>query len=211
MSKVSPTRSALLERKAQIGLAKQGKELLDEKRAALVQEIMRIAGEVMEEASTLDEVAEGARRALARAEAFAGPEAVRSAALSTRSELPLKVETVNVMGVRVPKIEQRRVSRSFFDRGYSLTGTSILIDEAASEFEAELDIIIELAESELRLQRLAQELQTTTRRLNALEHVLIPRLESERDYIQFVLGERERSDHFRLKLAKRRLEQKRAA
>ncbi|MGD8753088.1 MAG: V-type ATP synthase subunit D, partial [Anaerolineales bacterium] len=63
--------------------------------------------------------------------------------------------------------------------------------------------------SELRLKRLAAEIQRTSRRLNALDHLLIPRLEDERDFIQTALDERERSDHFRLKLVKRILEQKR--
>jgi V/A-type H+-transporting ATPase subunit D len=71
-----------------------------------------------------------------------------------------------------------------------------------------VDAIIKLAESELRLTRLASEIQRTSRRLNALEHLLIPRLEAERDYIQMVLSEHERSDHFRLKLVKRNLERK---
>jgi V/A-type H+-transporting ATPase subunit D len=95
------------------------------------------------------------------------------------------------------------------DRGYSVTGTSITIDEAASAFEDEIDAIIQLAESELRLTRLAAEIQRTSRRLNALDHLLIPRLESERDFIQIALDERERADHFRLKLMKRILERKR--
>jgi len=77
--------------------------------------------------------------------------------------------------------------------------TSVTIDEAAAAFEAEVDSIIQLAESELRLVRLAAEIQRTSRRVNALEHVFIPRLVAERDYIQMALDERERADRFRLK------------
>jgi len=94
-------------------------------------------------------------------------------------------------------------------RGYSIAGTSITIDEAASAFENEVEVIIELAEMELRLTRLAEEIQRTSRRLNALEHFLIPRLKTECDFIQMVLDERERADHFRLKLVKRTLVRKR--
>jgi V/A-type H+-transporting ATPase subunit D len=97
------------------------------------------------------------------------------------------------------------------DRGYAITGTSITIDEAAAAFEAEVDAIIQLAQSELRLRRLADEIERTSRRLNALKHILIPRLTAERRHIQMTLDERERSDHFRLKLAKRALERKREA
>jgi V/A-type H+-transporting ATPase subunit D len=113
------------------------------------------------------------------------------------------------MGVKVPHIEQKRVSRSLLGRGYSIVGTSTTIDEAAAAFEVQVDAIIRLAESELRLTRLANEIQRTSRRLNALDHLLIPRLEAECDYIQITLSEHERSDHFRLKLVKHILERKR--
>jgi V/A-type H+-transporting ATPase subunit D len=115
------------------------------------------------------------------------------------------------MGVKVPHIEQKRVSRSVLGRGYSVVGTSITIDEVAAAFETQVDYIIRLAESELRLTRLASEIQRTSRRLNALDHLLIPRLEAECNFIQMALDERERSDHFRLKLVKRILLRKRVS
>jgi V/A-type H+-transporting ATPase subunit D len=118
------------------------------------------------------------------------------------------METVNVMGIKVPHIEQRSVARSLLDRGYAITGTSVTVDEAAAAFEAEVDAIIRLAEHELRLDRLVAEIQRTSRRLNALDHLLIPNLEAERRHIQMALDERERSEHFRLKLAKRLLERR---
>ena len=90
-------------------------------------------------------------------------------------------------------------------------GTSITIDEVAAAFETQVDYIIQLAESELRLTRLASEIQRTSRRLNALDHLLIPRLEDECNFIQMALDERERSDHFRLKLVKRILLRKRVS
>ncbi|MCJ7623392.1 MAG: V-type ATP synthase subunit D [Anaerolineaceae bacterium] len=209
MKKVSATRMELLARKAQIALAKQGRELLEQKRTALVKEFLRIADTVIERSDVLQQSASEAHQALARAEVMAGREAVQSTAMASRSELSIQVTTANVMGVRVPHIEQKRVSRSILGRGYSIVGTSITIDEAASAFEAEVGAIISLAESELRLTRLASEVQRTSRRLNALDHLMIPRLEAEQDYIQMVLDERERSDHFRLKLVKRKLERKR--
>jgi V/A-type H+/Na+-transporting ATPase subunit D len=211
MRTVSATRMELLAHTAQIGLAKLGLELLEQKRTALMKEFMRIADTVMEHSDVLQQAAAEARQSLARAEAAVGSEAVRSASMASRSDFPLEVTTVNVMGVKVPHIEQKRVSRPVMGRGYSIVATSITVDEAASAFESEVDAIIQLAESELRLTRLASEIQRTSRRLNALDHLLIPRLEAERDYIQMTLDERERSDHFRLKLVKRNLERKREA
>lgn len=210
MGSVSATRMQLLVHKAQLALAKQGLELLEQKRTALMKEFMRIADTVMERSDVLQHTAARARQSLARAEAMAGSEAVRSAAMAARTDLPLEVKTVNVMGIKVPQIEQRQVSRPALARGYSIVGTSLTIDEAAAAFEAEVDAIIQLAESELRLNRLAAEIQRTSRRLNALDHMLIPRLEAEIDYIQMMLDERERADHFRLKLVKRALERKRS-
>jgi len=209
MKKTSVTRMELLARKSQIALARQGRELLEQKRTALMKEFLRIADTVMERSDALQQAATDARQALAQAESVAGTESVHSAALASRSELPLQVTTASVMGVKVPHIEQKRVARSALGRGYSIVGTSTTIDEAASAFEIEIDSIIRLAESELRLTRLAAEIQRTSRRLNALDHLLIPRLENERDFIQMALDERERSDHFRLKLVKRVLERKR--
>ncbi len=201
----------LLAKKAQIAMAEQGRELLQQKRTALMREFLRVADRVMAGSDALQQAATDARRALARAEAVAGTEAVRSAAMATRGELALEVQAANVMGVSVPVIEQKRIARSALGRGYSLSGTSVTIDEAAAAFEAEVDSVIQLAESELRLTRLAAEIQRTSRRVNALEHVLIPRLIAERDYIQMALDERERADHFRLKRVKQTLERKSAS
>jgi V/A-type H+/Na+-transporting ATPase subunit D len=209
MQNVSSTRMELLARKSQIILAKQGRDLLEQKRTALMKEFMRIADTVMEHSDYLQQAASSARLALARAEAIAGTQAVQSAALAARTELPLEISTVSVMGVKVPDIEQKRIDRPLLGRGYAVAGTSITVDEAAEAFEVQVDAILKLAESELRLTRLAREIQRTSRRLNALDHLLIPRLEAERDYIQMALSERERSDHFRLKLVKRSLERKR--
>lgn len=209
MRTVSITRMELLALKAQIALAKQGRELLEQKRTALMKELLKMADTVIERSDALENAAANAHLALARAKAVAGTETVKSAALASRTKFPLEVRATSVMGVPVPYIEQKRVFRPVFGRGYSIVGTSITIDEAASSFEAEVNAIIRLAESELRLTRLAAEIQRASRRLNALEHLLIPRLEADRDFIQLALDERERADHFRLKLMKRILERKR--
>ncbi|MBM3126210.1 MAG: V-type ATP synthase subunit D [Chloroflexi bacterium] len=209
MSSVSVTRMELLARKAQIALASQGRDLLEQKRTALMKEFMRTADTALERSDALQASAAAASQSLARAEAMAGAESVRAAALASRGGFGLEVTARSVMGVRVPHIEQKSAARSFLERGYSIVGTSISIDEAAAAFEREVEAIIQLAETELRLTRLGDEVRRTSRRLNALDHFLIPRLKSERDFIQMALDERERADHFRLKLVKRSLERKR--
>lgn len=203
MRKVSCTRMELLSIETQISLAKQGYDLLEQKRTALMKELLQVADTVYAHNEMLQQAAAEARQSLARAECYAGVEAVHSAAIASRGELPLEVTSVNVMGVKVPHIEQRRVSRSILGRGFSVVGTSTTIDEAAEAFETQVNAMIQLAESELRLKRLAVELRQTSRRLNALEHFLIPEMIAERDLIQATLEERERTDHFRLKMVKR--------
>lgn len=208
MRKISTTRAELLAHKEQISLARQGRDLLEQKRTVLLKEFMRVVNSIIEHSGVLQDTAQRASRALARAESIAGAEEVRSAALAARSTLPLNLKTVNLMGVKVPQIEQRAVGRSIFKRGYAPSSTSVSIDEAASAFEDELEAILQLSESELRLTRLSREIQRTSRRLNALDHHLIPQLEVELKFIQMALDERERSDHFRMKLIKRTLQEK---
>jgi len=210
MENVNPTRMALLATKAQLSLAEQGRDLLKEKRNALMKEFMKIADQVMRDSDELEQAAADAHRALARAEVLDGAEAVRSAAFAAQAELTLSVEGAFVMGVPVPIIEQKSAARAVIDRGYSLSGTSARIDEAAERFEAEIDLLIELASSELRLRRLAEEIRKTSRRVNALENILIPRLHERKRYIAMVLEEHAREDLFRLKTVKRANLEKRA-
>lgn len=206
MEQIRATRAELLTRKKQIGLARQGRELLKEKRNALLKELMRTAEQAVRSSDELEQSAGEAIGALALAEALDGPEAVQSAAFASRGQILLEAAITNVMGVIIPIIEQKSVGRSPLDRGYSLASVSSRIEATAEAFENLLDLLIELANNELRLRRLAEEIGRTTRRVNALENVLIPRLEARRNYIQMVLEEREREDLFRLKRVKMKLE-----
>jgi V/A-type H+-transporting ATPase subunit D len=208
MEQVKATRAELLAKRSQIALARQGRDLLKEKRNALLRELMRTAEQVMRSGDELEQSAGEATMTLAVAEALDGPEAIRSAAFAARGQVILEVTGANIMGVPVPVIEQKSVARNLLNRGYSLPTVSIRIDAVAEAFETLLDCAIEVAESEMRLRRLAEEIGRTTRRVNALDNVLIPRLETERNYIQMVLEEREREDLFRLKRVKMKLEKR---
>lgn len=206
MEQIRATRAELLARKKQIGLARQGWDLLKQKRNALMKELMRTAEQAVRSSDELEQCAGEAVGVLALAEALDGPESVQSAAFAARGQVSLEAAVTNVMGVVIPMIEQKSVRRSPLDRGYSLTAVSSRIEATAEAFENLLDLLIELANDELRLRRLAEEIGRTTRRVNALENVLIPRLERQRDYIQMVLAEHEREDLFRLKRVKLKLE-----
>lgn len=104
----SATRMALLAHKNQLALARQGRDLLEQKRSALMKELLATADTVLERFDALQAASEVAQRAQAHAEATAGPEAVRAAALATPQELTLEVSAASVMGVRVPQIERQQ-------------------------------------------------------------------------------------------------------
>ena len=202
MESVNPSRMELLVKRAQIALARQGRDLLKEKRNALWQELMRTADVALRGSAELDQVAAAAGRALAWAEALDGREVVQSAAFAARRDVSIDVIPASVAGMPVPIVERKRLVRSSEQRGYSLTGVSRRVDDAAARFEEELELAIEQAACELRLRRLAEEIRKTTIRVNALEAIVLPRLEAQLAYIGRVLEEREREDVFRLKRIK---------
>ena len=196
------TRSELLARRGQLELARRGRDLLEDKRDQLMKEFRKVADLVLSGEGALDRAAGAARRALADAEAFDGPDVVWSAAAVGGSGILLEAHPVYIMGVRIADIEYGPVRRSLVDRGYTLAGTTARIDRASELFETELELALELAARELRLRRLVEEIATTTRRVNALENIVIPQLERQTSMILAVLDERERQDRFRLKRAK---------
>jgi V/A-type H+-transporting ATPase subunit D len=196
------TRTELLATGQQIALATQARDLLVDKRTELVKAFRSVADVVLEESERLEEAAADAGRRLAWAEATEGPEPVWSAGLAATGEVFLKARTESIMGVRVPEIDAPPVGRRFDRRGYSLAATSPAIDAVADAFEWELDVLLHVAAREIRARRLAAEIGATTRRVNALEHILLPRLRERHRRLRLVLDEREREDHFRLRRAR---------
>jgi len=211
MEQVNPTRMELIKKREQIKLAEQGKDLLKEKMDALIREFFSIMGSVSKSRKELEMIADDAQRSLLAAQAVDDPIALKSASFATKRLLSLNIKGKNIMGVPVPVIQKRRVSRSIFERGYSIVGVSGRIDETAERFEVELDLIIELAETETALRRLGGEIQMTRRRVNALEQILIPELRKEAKFIKIAIDERERENLFRLKKVKKNIERKKKA
>lgn len=202
MARVSATRSELLARKSQIGLAAQGRDLLKEKRTALMREFDRLSSSALRAMQNLEEKAAEARDTLSEAVALDGPESVGSAAIAATGEVEVELSTKNVAGVPIVELHHDTVGRSRIGRGYSLTATTPRVDRTAEDFETVLDGLLDVVAVEMSLRRLAEEITRTTRRVNALEHVVIPRLEDERDFIAMVLDERELENRVRLMRAK---------
>lgn len=208
VSNITVTRSQLLVTKQQLELTRQGYELLDKKRIALMLKIMELEDQVLEKAKQLQISTNKAQMALARAEAFVGEGRVKAASLGTRDEYSIELDEDIVMGVRVPKIQNIKNREKQFNNPYVFNSTSAMLEEAGDAFRKNVDGILQLAEGEVQLAALLREIAHTTRRLKALELIVIPRLQGEYSYIRDELDERERADHFRLKQAKDIIEQK---
>ncbi|MHB0976415.1 MAG: V-type ATP synthase subunit D [Candidatus Aquicultorales bacterium] len=208
---VHPTRTELLARKNQIALAEQGRELLSQKRDALLIEFMSIMDEVIESSRRLEEASRESSFSLAVAKAVDGSVTLKSAALATKGEVNVDISGSYIMGVPVPNVQKKSVKRSTLARGYSLTGVSSRVNEVAERFEHEIDTVIEIAAVETKLKRLGDEIQKTRRRVNALDYVVVPALNEQVKYIQMALEERAREDLFRLKKVKQSIEAKKKA
>jgi V/A-type H+-transporting ATPase subunit D len=211
MEQVKPTRMELMKKKAQIKLAEQGRDLLREKMDALIQEFFKILTSVSNSREELELVSRSADLALLIAQAVDDPVTLKSASFATRKSITVDISGKNIMGVPVPVIEKKRVSKSMLERGYGIIAMSGRIDETAERFEAELDLLIELAETETAMRRLGAEIQMNRRRVNALEQILIPELKNQAKYIKNAIEEREREDLFRLKKVKTIIERKKKA
>jgi V/A-type H+/Na+-transporting ATPase subunit D len=207
MASVRATRTELLARRHQLALAQQGQDLLEQKRAALVQELMRMVDVALQHGSELDRAAAAALDALDLATGLDGPESIHSAALAatgTGARLEVAVEGATVMGVAVPRITPLERRRGLLDCGYTLAFSSAAVDEVGDAFDDELRHLVRLAETDVRIRRLGGEIQRTARRVNALRHVIVPALLEEAYRIAAMLEEQEREDHARLKRFKRR-------
>lgn len=198
MSKVIATRSELLARRSREAVARRGHALLEQKRAALIAELRRLGLEVADQRAELERLAAAARQALSRALVVDGPQAVASAAIAAGGTVPAEVSSRSVAGVRVIELQAGRASRALTERGYALTASTAAIDLVAQSFEAELDALLDLAAAELNLRRLTAEVTRTTRQVNALERVVIPRLAEERRSIAATLEQRALEDRVRV-------------
>ncbi|ABD41478.1 V-type ATPase, D subunit [Methanospirillum hungatei JF-1] len=208
MEQVHPTRMELMKKRSQIVLAEQGRDLLKEKMEALIQEFFKIMVNFSESREGLEQLAIEADLALLVAEAVDDPIAVKSASYATKRQIMVDISGKNIMGVPVPVIQKKSVALNVMQRGYGLIGTSSRINEAAEKFEAEMDMIIRLAETETTLRRIGNEIQMNRRRVNALDQIIIPELKEQAKYIRFSIEEREREDLFRLKKVKKLIERK---
>lgn len=202
---VKPTRMELLNIKNKVKLAEKGHRLLKQKRDVLILEFFAILERAKDLRGNLNAQMAKAFRSLAVAEAYHGVFEVENAAMAVTKAGNVEISVKNVMGVRVPDITGRYVTKTAFERGYGIVGTSAKLDEAAGSFEESLATVIELAKTENALKKLLREIEKTKRRVNALEYVVMPRLRRQSKYISMRLDEMERETFFTLKMIKKKL------
>jgi V/A-type H+-transporting ATPase subunit D len=202
---IKPTRSELLKVKKQIKLAKSGHSLLKKKRDGMILEFF----EILKKAKTLrQELVDEYTIALEKiniARTMEGDLKVKSVAMAIREIPDIKLTTKNIMGVKVPKIETSEIQKAFMERGYGVYNSSA-IDEAAAAYEKVMDKILLAAEVETSMRKLLNEIEKTKRRVNALEFVVLPRLEETTAFIRLRLEEMERENIFRLKRIKAKVQ-----
>lgn len=202
MDQLAPTRMNLLQRKGQIKLASDGVGLLKGKRDALLKELLDRARQLRKMRDELHARGRAANGAIAIAQAVRGTPELKSAGIASRRELNVTVLSEKVWGLSLGDVELVGIVRKMPERGMGLLDTSAHVHEAAECSESMLEQLLKCAPLERNLQVIGEEVKKVSRRINALEEYLIPKLRAEVRTIARVLDEREREDTFRLKRIK---------
>jgi V/A-type H+-transporting ATPase subunit D len=208
---VKPTRKNLMQIEDRIELSERGHDTLEKKRDGLIMEFMDILDQAQDVRADLEDAYDEAQRAIDLARAMEGDVAVRGAAAALKEHPELTTQSKNIMGVVVPQIESSKVRKNLDERGYGVLGTSARIDEAADAYEELLAQIILAAEVETAMKKMLEEIETTKRRVNALEFKLLPELRDNQEYIEQKLEEQEREEIFRMKKIKAKKEEEEKA
>ena len=208
---VKPTRKNLMQIEDRIELSERGHDTLEKKRDGLIMEFMDILDQAQDVREDLEADYQDAQRAIDMARTMEGDVAVRGAASALKEHPELTTQSKNIMGVVVPQIESTKVRKNLQERGYGVLGTSARIDEAAEAYEELLESIILAAEVETAMKKMLDEIETTKRRVNALEFKLLPDLNENKEYIEQKLEEQEREEIFRMKKIKAKKEEQQRA
>ncbi len=196
---VNPTRMELTKLKRKLVTARRGHKLLKDKR----DELMRIFLDMVRENKALRVEVEAAlsesNQHMALARSVMQPEALDVALLCPKQELELDIAEKNVMSVRIPVYQAKFKTadeNDIYSYGYAFTSSDL--DDAVASLADVLPKLLRLAEVEKSCQLMAAEIERTRRRVNALEHVMIPQYEDTIRFITMKLDENERSTITRL-------------
>jgi len=206
LANVKPTRMELLRLRRRVKLADRGHKLLKEKRDALVSEFMVVIRQYREARNFAEESLRIAFHNLLMAEVLLGSRDIEQISDITLRDIDIDFSIKNIMGVSIPLLKGYNLVRKVNERGYGFLSTNAKLDDAAKSFEESLLLLINLAEVEESVRKIAEEIEKTKRRVNALEYIVIPRLKATIKHIEMRMEEIERESFMRLKKIKASLE-----
>ena len=198
---IAPTKSNLLKVKERLNIAREGYDLLEQKREILVSELMRKVEQVKILEREIDKRVDTAYPCLKRMLVKIGRERAQRLAQNVVYNFELREKQVISAGMKLPGLE---VDLPTTDLKYSPVNSFAECDETVLEFFELLKICTELAAIRTIAWRLAREVRRTQRRVNALEKMVIPTASETKTYIESALEERERDSFFTSKLLKKK-------
>lgn len=195
LANVNATRMELLRLRRRVSLASRGHRLLSEKRDEISRQLIKIAREIRPLREKVEKELSETFRRFMLARATMEPEHTTAALAVPTKKFSLAIDFANVMNIKVPHLA-KEMSGEIICYGYATTSGEM--DVALLALERAFDDLIELAEKEKQAALLATELQMTRRRVNVLEHVVIPELHETIRFIFDKLAEAERDNISRL-------------
>ena len=204
--KVNPTRMALSELKLRLVTAKRGHKLLKDKQDELMRQFINLIKENKKLRMEVEKELSESFKSFLLASATMSPLFLESAVSFPKEKLSVEIKSKNIMSVNVPEMKfvKEEMEGSIFPYGF--IQTSAELDDTVIKLQKVLDNLLSLAEIEKSCQLMADEIEKTRRRVNALEYSTIPNLEETVKDIRMKLDENERATITRLMKVKQMLE-----
>ncbi|MGO5022741.1 V-type ATP synthase subunit D [Lawsonibacter sp. LCP25S3_G6] len=196
---INPTRMELTRLKGRLKTAQRGHKLLKDKRDELMKQFMDVVRENRALRRRVEEGLMRAHGAFTVAAALMSPEMLEQSLLYPKQSVELDMTFENVMSVDVPRYQFHTSSQEPGEiYPYGFAQTSGELDDAVDAMAQVFQDMLKLAEVEKTSQLLAEEIEKTRRRVNALEYVKIPEMQQNIKYITMKLDENERANTIRL-------------
>ena len=194
----NPTRMELTKQKKKLLSATRGHKLLKDKRDELVRQFMDLIKENMDLRLKVEKGLKAANMEFAVARAGMNEQVLNTALMATGKTLEIKQQFKNVMSVEIPEFQTKNdiKGNDIYSYGYAFTAGDL--DDAVYSLSSVFEDMLKLAQVEKSCQLMASEIEKTRRRVNALEHVIIPEALDNIKYITMKLDENERSTQIRL-------------
>ena len=204
--KVNPTRMALSELKLRLVTAKRGHKLLKDKQDELMRQFINLIKENKKLRMEVEKELSESFKSFLLASATMSPLFLESAVSFPKEKLSVEIKSKNIMSVNVPEMKfvKEEMEGSIFPYGF--VQTSAELDDTVMKLQKVLDNLLSLAEIEKSCQLMADEIEKTRRRVNALEYSTIPNLEETVKDIRMKVDENERATITRLMKVKQMLE-----